>query len=56
MINCLIYIGIGIVCLVAMFLQVRKTGERCDDVLSNLYWYRISQLGRYVLTGNTFTV
>ena len=43
---CLIFIGIGLVSLVAMFLQVLH-------VLSNLYWYRIGQLGRYVLTGNT---
>ena len=51
MMYCLIFIGIGLVSLVAMFLQVRKTGERCDDVLSNLNWYRIGQLGRCVLTG-----
>ena len=51
MMYCLIFIGIGLVSLVAMFLQVRKTGERCDDVLSNLYWYRIGQLGSYVLRG-----
>ena len=51
MMYCLIFVGIGLVSLVAMFLQVRKTGERCDDVLSNLYRYRISQLGRYVITG-----
>ena len=51
MMYCLIFIGIGLVSLVAMFLQVRKTGERCDDVLSNLCWYRIGQLGSYVLTG-----
>ena len=53
---CLIFIGIGLVSLVSMFLQVRKTGARCDDVLSNRYWYRISQLGCYVLTGNTCIV
>ena len=46
---CLIFIGIGLVSLVAMFLQV-------IHVLSNLYWYRIGQLGRYVFTGNTCTV
>ena len=51
MMYCLIFIGIGLVSLVAMFLQVRKTGERCDDVLSYLYWYRIGQLGSYFLTG-----
>ena len=38
MMYCLIFIGIGMVSLVAMFLQVRKTGESCDDVLFNLYW------------------
>ena len=43
---CLIFIGIGLVSVVAMFLQV-------IHVLSNLYWYRIGQLGRYVLRGNT---
>ena len=52
----LIFIGIGLDSLVAMFLQVRKTGARFDDVLSNLYCYRIDQLGRYVLTGNTCTI
>ena len=50
MMYCLIFIGIRLVSLVAMFLQVRKTGAR-RDVLSNLYWYRIGQLGSYVLTG-----
>ena len=49
MMYCLIFIGIGLVSLVAMFLQV-------IHVLSNLYWYRIGQLGSYVLTGNTCTV
>ena len=43
---CLILIGIGLVSMVAMFLQV-------IHALSNLYWYRIGQLGSYVLTGNT---
>ena len=46
---CLIFICIGLVSLVAMFLQV-------IHVLSNLYWYRIGQHGCYVLTGNTCTV
>ena len=46
---CLIFIGIGLVSMVAMFLQVIL-------VLSNLYWYRIGQDGCYVLTGNTCTV
>ena len=46
MMYCLIFIGIGLVSLVAMFLQV-------IHLLSNLYWYRIGQLGRYILTGNT---